>query len=397
MSTQMLMQSRQPQVPFVDLAAQYSTIAGEIKEATSKVLEDGDFILGREVSLFEEEFAAFCEAKYAVGVDSGTSALELALRAYDIGPGDEVITAANSFIASALAISHAGATPVLVDVDPCTYTMDVTAIEKAITPRTRAVLPVHLYGHPAHMDPIRQLADKHGLIVIEDACQAHGTRYKGKRTGSLGHAAAFSFYPGKNLGAYGDGGMVVTNDRGIAKRLTMLRNYGQQEKYQHLFRGYNRRLDTMQAAVLRVKLKYLEKWNAARRWNAVLYHKFLEGSGVVLPGEAGGADSVWHLYVIRAEQRDVLREYLISRGVSASIHYPIPIHLQPAYRDLGYKRGDFPVTEASAQQILSLPMYAELTEEQIGFVARTIRGFLSTKQDSQPVSKAVAKRVSPAG
>jgi dTDP-4-amino-4,6-dideoxygalactose transaminase len=397
MSTQMLMQSRQPQVPFVDLAAQYSTIAGEIKEATSKVLEDGDFILGREVSLFEEEFAAFCEAKYAVGVDSGTSALELALRAYDIGPGDEVITAANSFIASALAISHAGATPVLVDVDPCTYTMDVTAIEKAITPRTRAVLPVHLYGHPAHMDPIRQLADKHGLIVIEDACQAHGTRYKGKRAGSLGHAAAFSFYPGKNLGAYGDGGMVVTNDRGIAKRLTMLRNYGQQEKYHHLFRGYNRRLDTMQAAVLRVKLKYLEKWNAARRWNAVLYHKFLEGSGVVLPGEAGGADSVWHLYVIRAEQRDVLREYLISRGVSASIHYPIPIHLQPAYRDLGYKRGDFPVTEASAQQILSLPMYAELTEEQINFVAKTIRGFLSTKQDSQPVSKPVAKRASPSG
>lgn len=392
MSTQMVMHSKQPQVPFVDLAAQYRTIAEEISETTSRVIQEADFILGREVSLFEEEFAAFCEAKYAVGVDSGTSALELALRAYDIGPGDEVITAANSFIASALAISHAGATPVLVDVDPYTHTMDVMAIESSITPRTKAVLPVHLYGHPAHMDPIRQLADKHGLVIIEDACQAHGARYKGKRTGSLGHAAAFSFYPGKNLGAYGDGGIVVTNDRGIAKRLEMLRNYGQKEKYQHLFRGYNRRLDTLQAAVLRVKLKYLEKWNAARRWNAVLYHKSLEGRGVVLPGEAGGAESVWHLYVIRSERRDMLREHLISRGISAGIHYPIPIHLQPAYRDLGYKRGDFPVTESCAQQVLSLPMYAEITQSQIEYVANTIGSFLSAGQDSQPGSKPLGKR-----
>jgi dTDP-4-amino-4,6-dideoxygalactose transaminase len=394
MSTQMLMQSKQPQVPFVDLGAQYRTIAAEISEATTRVFQNADFILGREVNLFEEEFAAFCEARYAVGVDSGTSALELALRAYDIGPGDEVITAANSFIASALAISHAGATPVLVDVDPYTYTMDVASIESAITPRTKAVIPVHLYGHPAHMDPIRQLADKRGLVIIEDACQAHGTRYKGKRTGSLGHAAAFSFYPGKNLGAYGDGGIVVTNDRGIAKRLEMLRNYGQKEKYQHLFRGFNRRLDTLQAAVLRVKLKYLEKWNAARRWNAVLYHKYLEGSGVVLPVEAGGAESVWHLYVIRTEQRDLLREHLISRGISASIHYPIPIHLQPAYRDLGYKRGQFPVTESCAQQLLSLPMYAELTQEQIQYIAKTTCDFMSTRRDGQPGSKPVAKRVS---
>jgi len=397
MSTQMLMQSKQPPVPFVDLAAQYRTIAAEINEATSRVIQEADFVLGREVNLFEEEFAAFCEAKYAVGVDSGTSALELALRAYDIGPGDEVITAANSFIASALAISHAGATPVLVDVDPVTYTMDVTAIGKVITPRTKAILPVHLYGHPAHMEPIRQVAEKYGLVVIEDACQAHGTRYKGKRAGSLGHAAAFSFYPGKNLGAYGDGGMVVTNDRGIAKRIGMLRNYGQKEKYQHLFRGYNRRLDTLQAAILRVKLKYLEKWNAARRWNAVLYHKFLDGSGVVLPGEAGGAESVWHLYVVRTEQRDLAREYLVSRGVSASIHYPIPIHLQPAYQDLGYKRGDFPVTEACAQQILSLPMYAELSQEQIEFVAKAIRGFIAAKKDEQPATKALPKRVSANG
>ena len=385
------MPSKQPQVPFVDLGAQYRTIEGEIGEATSRVIQQSDFILGREVSLFEEEFAAFCEAKYAIGVDSGTSALELALRAYDIGPGDEVITAANSFIASALAISHAGARPILVDVDPSTYTVDVSAIEKAITPRTKAVIPVHLYGHPAHMNPIRELADKHGLVIIEDACQAHGTRYKGRRAGSLGHAAAFSFYPGKNLGAYGDGGIVVTNDRGIARRLEMLRNYGQKEKYQHLFRGYNRRLDTLQAAVLRVKLRYLEKWNAARRWNAVLYHKFLDGCGLLLPGEAPGAESVWHLYVIRAEQRDALKEHLISRGISASIHYPIPIHVQPAYLDLGYKKGDFPVTESCAHQVLSLPMYAEISQDQIEYVAKTIRDFLFAKQDNRLVSKTLAK------
>ncbi len=394
MSTQMSMQAKQ-QVPFVDLGAQYRTIAAEINEATSRVIQEGDFILGREVRLFEEEFAAFCEVQYAVGVDSGTSALELALRAYDIGPGDEVITAANSFIASALAISHAGATPVLVDVDPFTHTIDVTGIERAITSRTKAILPVHLYGHPAHMDPIRQLAEQRGLIVIEDACQAHGTRYKGRRAGSLGHAAAFSFYPGKNLGAYGDGGMVVTNDREIAKRLEMLRNYGQQEKYHHQSRGFNRRLDTLHAAVLRVKLKYLEKWNAARRWNANLYHKFLEGSGVMTPVEAGGAESAWHLYVIRTAERDVVRDHLVSRGISASIHYPIPIHLQPAYRDLGYQRGDFPVTEAHAQQILSLPMYAELTTELVEYVAKSIVTFLSANRNSQGSYEQLVRHATP--
>src|SRR6266481_1294756 len=395
MSTQMLMRSKQPPVPFVDLSAQYPTIATEINEAVAKVIHDTDFILGREVGLFEEEFAAYCEAKYAVGVDSGTSALELAMRAYEIGSGDEVITAANTFIASALAISHAGAKPVLVDVDPYTYTIDVACIAKAITARTRAILPVHLYGHPAHMDPIRQLAEKYGLVVIEDACQAHGARYKGERAGSLGHAAAFSFYPGKNLGAFGDGGMVVTNDRDIAKRLEMLRNYGQKEKYHHQFRGYNRRLDTLQAAILRVKLKYLEKWNAARRWNARLYQQSLEGSGVVTPTEAAGAESVWHLYVIRTEQRDVLRDHLVSRGISASIHYPIPIHLQPAYRDLGYQRGDFPVTEAHAQQILSLPMYAELTTELVEYVAKSIVTFLSANRNSQGLYEQLVRHATP--
>jgi dTDP-4-amino-4,6-dideoxygalactose transaminase len=394
MSVEMLMQTKQPQVPFVDLAAQYRTIATEINEATSRVIQEADFILGREVTLFEEEFAAFCEAKYAVGVDSGTSALELALRAYDIGPGDEVITAANTFIATALAISHAGAKPVLVDVDPLTYTIDVAGIAKAITRRTKAILPVHLYGHPAHMGPIRQLAEKFGIVVIEDACQAHGARYEGKRAGSLGDAAAFSFYPGKNLGAYGDGGIVVTNDREVAKRLEMLRNYGQKEKYHHLFRGYNRRLDTLQAAILRVKLKYLEKWNDARRSNAKLYHDFLEGTDVVTPAETRGVESVWHLYVIRSENRDLLRERLVSKGISASIHYPVPIHRQPAYKDLGYKPGDFPITEELAPRILSLPMYAELTSEQLEFVALAIREFMSANANGQSGSKIFSNPVS---
>ena len=395
MSTQTLMHPKHPNVHFVDLGVQYQAIAAEIDDAISKVIQEADFILRREVRLFEEKFAEFCDASYAVGVDSGTSALELALRAFDIGPGDEVITAANSFIASALGISHAGAKPVLVDVDPYTYTLDVTALERAITRRTKAIIPVHLYGHPAHMGPIRQLADKHGLVVIEDACQAHGARYKGKRVGSLGHAAAFSFYPGKNLGAYGDGGMVVTKDRKIANRLEMLRNYGQKEKYKHLFRGYNRRLDTMQAAILRVKLRYLEKWNAARRWNAKLYQKHLEGSGVVVPGEAGGAESVWHLYVIRAEQRDALKEHLVNKGISAGIHYPIPIHLQPAYQDLGYKRGDFPVTEAYADRILSLPMYAELMDRQIEFICQTICEFQSMHRTDEIPSESSSRRMSP--
>ena len=395
MSTQTLTHPKHPNVPFVDLGVQYRAISAEIDDAIAKVIQDADFILGREVRLFEEEFAEFCDSSHAVGVDSGTSALELALRAFDIGPGDEVITAANSFIASALGISHAGAKPVLVDVDPFTYTLDVKALERAITRRTKAIIPVHLYGHPAHMGPIRQLADKHGLVVIEDACQAHGARYKGKRVGSLGHAAAFSFYPGKNLGAYGDGGMVVTKDRKIANRLEMLRNYGQKEKYKHLFRGYNRRLDTMQAAILRVKLRYLEKWNAARRWNAKLYQKHLEGSGVVVPGEAGGAESVWHLYVIRTEQRDALKEHLINKGINASIHYPIPIHLQPAYHDLGYKRGDFPVTEAHADRILSLPMYAELTDRQIEFISQTVCEFQSAHATTEVASESSVRRISP--
>jgi dTDP-4-amino-4,6-dideoxygalactose transaminase len=389
------MQPKQLQVPFVDLAAQHEALSAELNEAMRKVIRDSDFILGRELRLFEEEFAGFCGVRYAIGVDSGTSALELALRAHDIGPGDEVITAANSFIASALAVSHAGATPVLVDVDPASYTIDIFALKKAITTRTKAIIPVHLYGHPADMGPIGQLAEQHGLAVIEDACQAHGGLYKGRRAGSLGHAAAFSFYPGKNLGACGDGGMLVTNDPDVAKRVEKLRNYGQEKKYHHVTRGYNRRLDTLQAAVLRIKLKHLEEWNAARRQHAEHYRRLLEGNGVVTPREAMHVESVWHLYVIRVEQRDLFREYLATRGITTGIHYPIPIHLQPAYQDLGYKKQDFSVSEVYAQRIVSLPMYAELAPDQVEYVAEAICEFTSGHYTGQLPVEQLAKRVSP--
>jgi dTDP-4-amino-4,6-dideoxygalactose transaminase len=372
------------QVRFVDLAAQYSAIAEEVNEAISRVLRHTDFILGRDVSLFEEEFAAFCEAKYAVAVDSGLSALELALRAYGIGPGDKVITAANTFIATALAISNTGAVPVLIDIDPQTYTMDTKALEQAMTPRTKAIVPVHLYGQSADMGPILKIADHHGLRVVEDACQAHGARYKGRGIGSLGDAAAFSFYPGKNLGAYGDGGMIVMNDEQVAKHLQVLRNYGQREKYHHLIQGYNHRLDTIQAAVLRVKLRYLEAWNLARRQHAGLYQQLLAESGAVIPVVPDYAESVWHLYVIRTADREELSAYLSQRGIATGIHYPIPIHLQPAYRDLGYVKGDFPITEHYAEQILSLPMYAELSQDSIEYVAEAIREF-GSNYDLEPL------------
>ncbi len=368
-------------VPFVDLAAQYSALASEIDEAISRVLREPNFILGREVELFEKEFAAFCGAEYAVGVDCGMSALELALRAYKIGCGDEVLTPANSFIASALAISHTGATPVLVDVDRLTYTIDVPGIQAAITPRTKAIMPVHLYGHPCDMDPIMKIAEQYGLIVIEDACQAHGAKYKGKRVGSLGHAAAFSFYPSKNLGAYGDGGIVVTSDRNVAESVKTLRNYGQREKYQHVVLGYNHRLDTLQAAVLRVKLSRLDTWNGARRHHAALYQRLLAGSEVVTPTEASYADSVWHLYVIRVVHRNALAKHLANLGIASGMHYPIPIHLQPAYQDLGYTRGDFPITEQHAEHIMSLPMYPELDPCSIEYVAETIQNFVPNTSD----------------
>jgi dTDP-4-amino-4,6-dideoxygalactose transaminase len=384
-----VIENKMIQVPFVDLAAQYVAIADEIGEATASVLGRTDYILGRDVALLEQEFAAYCEAANAVGVDSGTSALELILRAYDIGPGDEVVTVANTFMATALAISYTGATPVLVDIDPQTYTLDVSLLERAISDRTRAIIPVHLYGQPADMDPIVEIARRRGVVVIEDACQAHGARYKGRRAGSLADAAAFSFYPAKNMGAYGDGGMVVTNDERVDAAVRMLRNYGQREKYHHVVRGYNRRLDTFQAAVLRIKLKHLDSWNARRRQYSDWYRQLLDASEAVTPLEAGYAESVWHLYVVRVADRDALAADLASRGIATGIHYPVPVHLQPAYSDLGYRRGDFPVTERYADQILSLPMYAELTKDMIEYVADSIKGFEAGWQRQSLNSRAV--------
>jgi dTDP-4-amino-4,6-dideoxygalactose transaminase len=360
-------------VPFVDLAAQYVGIADAVQDAINRVLRDGDFILGRDVRGFEEEFAAYCGVGWGVGVDSGTSALELALRACGVGAGDEVIIPANTFIATALAVSCAGATPKLVDVDSLTYNIDVGRLRGAISERTKAIIPVHLYGQPADMDPIMEIARERGLVVVEDACQAHGAYYKGRRVGSMGRAAAFSFYPGKNLGAYGDGGMVVTNDAGVAESVQMLRNYGQKEKYHHLSIGFNRRLDTLQAAVLRVKLPHLDEWNAARRGHAEHYRRLLANAGLGIPTAAADVEHVWHLFVIESENRDELQRHLASSGVSAGIHYPVPLHLQPAYRHLGYHPGDFPVTERASRRILSLPMYAELPPASIEYAADTLR------------------------
>lgn len=363
-------------VQFVDLKAQYETIAPEVDEAIRRVVANADFILGKDVELFEQEFAAYCDVKYAVGLDSGMSALELALRTYNIGEGDEVITVSHTFSATAFSISLTGARPVFVDVDPHTYNMDSTQIEAAITRRTRAILPVHLYGQPADMDEISAIARKHDLVLIEDACQAHGARYKDKRVGAWGNAACFSFYPGKNLGAYGDGGMLVTNDAGIAGKTKMLRNYGQTEKYNHVFVAYNRRLDTLQAAVLRVKLRHLDDWNSARQRAAHAYDKLLKGmDGIVTPNAANDRTHVYHLYVIQHPRRDALMSYLHEQGISAGLHYPTPVHLQPCYESLNVPRNSLPVTESIAQRVLSLPMYPEITSEQIEFVCDQVRQF----------------------
>ena len=365
-------------VPFVDLQAEYQIIQEEVNTAIAGVLSRSDFVLGKVVGDFEEAFANYCEAAYAVGVDSGFAALELILRAYNIGPGDEVITAANTFIATALAISSCGARPVLVDVEPDTYNLDPAQIEAAITPATRAIMPVHLYGQPANMDAILAVARRHGLRVIEDACQAHGARYKGQRTGTLGDAAAFSFYPSKNLGAYGDGGIVVTNDASVADQIRLLRNVGQAAKYHHQVKGYNHRLDTMQAAILCVKLPCLDKWNALRRQAAGHYERLLADLPVSTPTAVAGAEHVYHLYVIQVENRDALQAHLNDAGVATGIHYPIPIHLQPAYVELGYKRGDFPVTERGAERILSIPMYPGIGQEAILHTVRSIETFFDT-------------------
>jgi len=362
-------------VPLVDLKVQRASISDELNAAIQAVMDRCDFILGRDVSAFEDEFAQFCGASHCVGVASGTDALQLAMLALGVGEGDEVITAPNSFIATAAAISFAGARPVFADIDPETYTISPEAIEQAITERTKAIVPVHLYGQPADMDPIMEIAHKHGLAVVEDACQAHGAEYKGRRAGSIGDAAAFSFYPGKNLGAYGDGGAVVTNDPDLAEKVRMLRNYGQSRKYHHDFLAFNSRLDTLQAAILRVKLKHMDEWNASRRRAAATYDRLLRELGIPAPKVADYSTHVYHLYVIRSKRRDELVAYLNSRGIGAGIHYPIPIHLQKAYSDLGYKQGDFPLAEAACGEVLSLPMFPEITDEQIEVVCDVVRSF----------------------
>ncbi|MEW6606250.1 MAG: DegT/DnrJ/EryC1/StrS family aminotransferase [bacterium] len=362
-------------IPFVDLKSQYQSIEQEVKEAVIKVMEQANFILGEEVKLFEEEFARLCEAKYGIGVASGTDALHLALLACGIAEGDEVILPANTFIATPLAVSQAGAKPVLVDIDSLTYNIDLSKIEECITLRTKAIMPVHLYGQPVDMDVLTNLAKKYNLWIIEDACQAHLAEYNGRKVGAIGDIGAFSFYPGKNLGAYGDGGLVVTNNAQLAEKVKMLRDYGQKVKYHHLFKGFNSRLDTMQAAILRVKLKYLEKWNSLRIQHAQKYSELLGGTEVITPTKAPYAKHVYHLYVIRTKQRDELQKYLTDKGISVGIHYPIPIHLQKAYEDLEYKIGTFPITEKYANEILSLPMFPELTVEQIEMVVNSIKEF----------------------
>ena len=359
-------------VPFVDLKAQYKTIQQEVNAAIQGILESCAFTLGSEVQAFEQEFAQYSQAAQGIGVNNGTSALHLALLAAKIGAGDEVITVPFTFVASVAAIYYTGATPVFVDIDPKTFTMDPAQVEAAITPRTRALLPVHLYGQTADMDPIMAIAKKHNLIVLEDACQAHGAEYKGKRAGSIGDMAAFSFYPGKNLGAYGEGGMVTTSNAEYARTIRMLRDWGAEKKYQHVLKGYNMRLEGIQGAVLRVKLRRLEAWTEARRAAAKHYDELLAGV-VPTPYAAPNSRHVYHIYAIRSSNRARWQEELNARGVQTGIHYPIPIHQLPAYEDLGYKVGQFPHSERAAAETLSLPMFPEITGEQRVRVAEAVK------------------------
>jgi dTDP-4-amino-4,6-dideoxygalactose transaminase len=360
-------------VPFVDLKAQYHSIKSEIDAAVMRVLADAVFVLGHEAEGFEQAFAEYVGARYCVGVNSGTAAIQLALIAYGVGAGDQVIVPVNGFFATAEAVSNTGATPVFVDADSISYQIDVARIEAAITPRTRAIIPVHLYGQAADLDPIFELAKRRGLIVIEDAAQAHGAEYKGSRVGALGEAGCFSFYPAKNLGAYGEAGAVATDDELIARQVRLLRDHGSDSKYHHEVVGHNCRLEAIQAAVLNVKLPYLETWNDLRRAHAEHYHELLKDTELVLPKEMPYARHVYHLYVVQSAARDELQKKLSAAGIQTGIHYPIPVHLQPAYASLGHKRGDFPEAERQSDRVLSLPMFAELTEEQITSVADGIR------------------------
>jgi len=360
-------------VPYLDLTAQYRNIKPEIDAAISRVLETNQFILGSEVAAFEQDFAAYCGTAECIAVNSGTSALHLALLAANIGPGDEVITVPFTFIASVAAVVYTGARPVLVDIDPRPFTMDPAALEAAITPRTKAILPVHLYGQTADMGPILEVARRHGLLVIEDAAQAHGAKYKGSAAGSIGDIGCFSFYPTKNLGAYGEGGAVTTSNPEYARTIRILRDWGQDRKYHHVLRGYNYRMEGFQGAILRTKLRHLEQWTEARRAVARQYDQLLANSGVETPAEMSWARHVYHVYTVRSRDREALQVALQAEGIQTAIHYGLPVHLQPAYSSLGYPKGAFPQTEAAAQQVLSLPIYPEISLDAVATIAEAVR------------------------
>ena len=365
-------------VPFVDAAAQQRSIAAELSTAIEEVLLSAKFILGPQVTEFERAFAEFIGVRHAVGTGSGLDALRLALAALDVGPGDQVILPVNTYIATALAVSAVGARPVLVDCDPRTYQLDVDQVGPAISTRTRAIIPVHLTGQAADMDPALDLARANGLHVVEDAAQAHGAKYKGRSCGKLGTVGCFSFYPSKNLGACGDGGMLTTSDADLAERVRRLRNYGEKAKYHHVEKGLNARLDTMQAAVLLVKLRHLARWNEARARHAETYRRLLADAGdLVFQEHAPFSSHVYHLFVVETAERDALRAHLLAAGIQTGVHYPVPIHLQPAYADLGHKQGDFPRAERLAGRMLSLPMYPELRPTQIAAVADEVRRYFA--------------------
>jgi dTDP-4-amino-4,6-dideoxygalactose transaminase len=374
-------------IPFVDLKNQYQGIKEEVLAEIGQALDGMQLYLGKNVQALESEFAAYCGVEFAIGVGSGTDALYIALRACGVGPGDEVITVPHTFIATVEAIVLTGAQPVFVDIDSATYNMDTYQLEKMITSRTKAIIPVHLYGHPANMEPICELAKNYNLKVIEDACQAHGAEYQGRRTGSLGDAGCFSFYFSKNLGAYGESGMITTSDPDIAKRCRMLRDHGQNSKYHHSLMGVNSRIDEIQAAVLRVKLSHLEEWTEKRRNVARAYNTGLPES-IVRPQEMPWAKHVYHLYVVRTPERDQLREWLENKGISTGMHYPIPVHLQEAWREIGGGNCSLPVTEKITKEIISLPMYPELSEEEVDYICNCVCEFKESKLYLQPSGSA---------
>ncbi len=362
-------------IPLIDLSLQYQKLAPEINEKLIELMKKGEFILGGELKLFEEEFAQYCGSKYAVGVGSGTDALFLSLLACGIGPEDEVIVPANTFAATVEAICFVGAKPILIDADPENYNLDLNLLEKAITEKTKAIIPVHLFGQMTDMDKLMAIGQKHNLLIIEDACQAHGAEYKNKKAGSFGITGCFSFYPSKNLGAFGDGGIITTDNAEINEKLKMLRNHGERQKYLHEIRGFTSRLDNLQAAVLRIKLKYLDDGNAARNKWAGLYTQILKETSLTTPRIEPWAKHVFYLYVVRSQKRDELLSFLKEKEIFAGIHYPSPIHLLPAFRDLGYQEGDFPVSEKFAKEIISLPMFPELTENAVRTVVDAVKEF----------------------